>query len=108
MNTAERAAVLAFPEIELLLVIRDGGWRFLPQEADREQLDGFRAWPERWRDGIRIRSATDVLGIRTNPDGDIVWERTGTLADVVGGLLALPAPDEPNAPRLIIGGGPDR
>jgi len=107
VNTVERAAVLAFPEIELLLVIRDGGWRFLPQEPGREQLDGFRTWPQGWRDGIRIRSATEVLGIRTNPDNWVVWECTGTLVDVVTELLALPAPDEPNAPRLVLGHGPD-
>jgi hypothetical protein len=107
MNAVDTAAVQAFPEIEYLLIIRDGGWRFLPQEAGLEQLDGFRAWPQGWRDGIRIRSATDVLGIRANPHHDIVWERAGTLIDVIGDLLALPAPDEPNAPRLVLGHGPD-
>ncbi|MEO6085987.1 MAG: hypothetical protein ABIQ18_23040 [Umezawaea sp.] len=108
MNDVDNAAVLAFPEIEYLILIRDGGWRFLPQEPCRDQLDGFRQWPEGWCDGIRVRSGTDALGIRTDPDGLIVWERAGTLADVVNGLLALPTPDEPNAPRLIIGSGPAR
>jgi hypothetical protein len=108
VNAVDNAAVLAFPEIEYLLIIRDGGWRFLPPEPGRDQLDGFRLWPEGWCDGIRVRSGTDVLGIRTNPDDAIVWERGGSLTDVVTELLALPAPGEPNAPRLIIGRGPDR
>ena len=107
MNAVDTAAVLAFPEIEYLLIIRDGGWRFLPPESGVEQLDGFRAWPRGWRDGIRIRSATDVLGIRTNADHEIVWESTGSITDVISGLLALPAPDEPNAPRLVLGHGPN-
>ncbi|GLZ29379.1 hypothetical protein Lesp02_15690 [Lentzea sp. NBRC 105346] len=107
MNAVDAAAVAAFPEIEMLLVIRDGGWKFLPPEPGRDQLDGFRTWPHGWRDGIRIRSATDALGIRMTPDQEIVWERTGTLTDVIGELLVLPAPDEPNAPRLVLGLGPD-
>ena len=107
MSAVDDAAVLAFPEIEYLLLIRDGGWRFLPQEIGRDQLDGFRQWPEGWRDGIRVRSGTDALGIRTDPDGAIVWERSGDLAGVVNGLLALPTPDAPGAPRLIIGSSPD-
>ena len=105
MNAVEAAAVAAFPEIEMLLVIRDGGWRFLPPEPGRDQLDGFRVWPEGWRDGIRIRSATDALGIRMTPDHEIVWEKAGTLTDVISELLVLPAPDEPDAPRLVLGHG---
>jgi hypothetical protein len=49
-----------------------------------------------------------VLGIRTNPDHQVVWEMGGSLVDVVTELLALPAPAEPNAPRLVLGSGPDR
>jgi hypothetical protein len=108
VNDVDNAAVLAFPEIEYLILIRDGGWRFLPQEPGRDQLDGFRQWPEGWHDGIRVRSGTDALGIRTDPSGGLVWERAGTLTDVVTALLALPAPWESSAPRLIIGTGPDR
>jgi hypothetical protein len=92
----------------MLLVIRDAGWTFLPQEAGCDQLDGFRAWPEGWCDGIRIRSSSDVLAIRTNPDHDLVWDCTGTLVDIITELLTLPSPGDPTAPRLIIGSGPDR
>jgi hypothetical protein len=106
VNDSDREAVYAFPSIEYLLIIRDGGWRFLPQEDGRDQLDGFRPWPDGWRDGIRIRAATDALGIRTNPDHDVVWEHAGTLVDVVTELLALPTPGTTHAPRLIRGSGP--
>jgi hypothetical protein len=108
MNAVDTAAVTAFPEITMLLVIRDAGWTFLPQEPGREQLDGFRTWPEGWCDGIRIRSGSDVLAIRTNPNGALVWEHTGTLVDVITELLALPAPGALNAPHLIIGNSPDQ
>lgn len=108
MNAVDAAAVAAFPEIEMLLLIRDGGWRFLTPEPDRDQLDGFRIWPQGWRDGIRIRSTTDVLGIRINPEHNIVWEKTGTLVSVIADLLMLPAPDEPNSPNRVLGCAPDR
>ncbi|WP_137816015.1 hypothetical protein [Gandjariella thermophila] len=35
-----------------------------------------------------------------------MWERSGTLADVVGGLLHLPPPHDPQAPRLIVSTAP--
>lgn len=107
MNDTDRQAVDAFPAIEYLLIIRDCGWRFLPQEDGRDQLDGFRAWPDGWRDGIRICSDTDTMGIRMNPDHDVVWEHAGTFVDVVTELLASPTPGAAHAPRLIRASNPD-
>jgi len=108
VNAVDRAAVAAYPEIGLLLVIRDAGWRFLPPAPGQDWLDGFRAWPGGWRDGMCVRSVGDALAIRTNPDGDLVWEHTGTLVDVVTELLVLPVPGDPSGPRLVIGSSPER
>lgn len=101
-------ALAAFPELAALVLIRDAGWSFLPPVAVDgaiTEIDGFRAWPTGWFDAIRVRSAGDVVGIRTDcgdPPG-IVWERTGGLSEVVEGLLTLPAPGHRLAPRLVIG-----
>ncbi len=40
------------------------------------------------------------------PTAARVWEREGTLADVIDGLIELPAPDEPGTPRLVTGRRP--
>ncbi|MFD1149837.1 hypothetical protein [Saccharothrix hoggarensis] len=51
-----------------------------------------------------MRSSTDAMALRA--DGDeppgIVWERAGSLSDVVEGLLSLPVPTQRFAPRLIV------
>lgn len=103
-GTTEAAAVAAYPPLQHLLDLLDGGWRFLPIVA--AQLDGFRRWPDGWTDGIRVRHAGDALGIRTDRDQRIVWEFSGSLGEVVGELLLLPAPGHRLAPRLARGHGP--
>ncbi|MFD9734890.1 hypothetical protein [Umezawaea sp. NPDC059074] len=108
VNAVDTAAVAAFPEIAMLLVLRDAGWTFLPRGSDPDQLDGFRTWDDGWCDAIRVRSGSDVRAVRTNPDDHLVWIRTGTLVDVVTELLVLPVPDDSTAPRLVIGSSPDR
>lgn len=46
-------------------------------------------------------SPTDVKALRTDPEGGVVWQRTGTLAEVVTELIAMPSPGAPGAPRLV-------
>ncbi|WP_253837972.1 hypothetical protein [Actinokineospora globicatena] len=41
-----------------------------------------------------------------SPDGDLVWTRDGGLIEVITHLAALPHPDDPLAPQLIIGRTP--
>jgi hypothetical protein len=36
----------------------------------------------------------------------MVWDVAGTLNDVVAELLVLPAPNDPAAPRLVVGTAP--
>ncbi|WP_156094458.1 hypothetical protein [Lentzea aerocolonigenes] len=45
-----------------------------------------------------MRTITDETGI--------VWQRTGTLREVVHGLLELPAPGTRNAPQLLVARAP--
>ena len=78
------------------------------------RLDWHRPWCRcgscRYRALLResrrqaARDAADANGLRTLSDEHgIVWERTGTLVDVVDGLFMLPAPDMPGAPRRVKG-----
>jgi hypothetical protein len=102
-GAAEAAIVQIYPVLRHLLDLRDGGWRFLPIEPGRDQIDGFRQWSGGWRDGVRFRDAGDASGIRTDRDNRIVWEYVGTLADVVQEFLLLPHPGSRLAPRLAKG-----
>ncbi|MFS8103703.1 hypothetical protein LFM09_41935 [Lentzea alba] len=106
-------AVKLFPSLQLLILIREAGWKFLPIDDPGDPnavLDAARVWPAGWRDCIRVRDEADALGLRIRvPDGEpaaIVWELSGTLGEVVHELLALPAPGTRLAPTLIIGAAP--
>lgn len=104
-------AVRRYPSLSGLVTIRRAGWRFLPvvmEDGWPDELDAVKVWPQGWRDGIRVRSESDALGIRVrlNSPPEIVWERGGTLVEVVGGLLCLPAPGHRLAPRLAVGSAP--
>ncbi|WP_158852379.1 hypothetical protein [Saccharothrix deserti] len=108
---SDAAAVRAFPALAGLVAIRDAGWQFVHQrvvDGVPTEVDGFRLWPDGRHDAIRVRSSTDAMALRA--DGDeppgIVWERAGSLSDVVEGLLSLPAPTQRFAPRLIVASAP--
>ncbi len=102
--TTEGAALAEFPELRRLVDLRNAGWRFVPVSADGELVEvrGVRAWPEGWADAIVVRFTNDAAGLRCDPSGGVVWERAGNLADVVDGLLTLPVPSDPAAPRLVL------
>jgi hypothetical protein len=108
-------AVKLFPSLQHLILIREAGWKFLPIDDPGDPnavLDAARIWSAGWRDCIRVREETDAIGLRIRVPADkhtapaIVWERSGTLAEVVHELLALPAPGERHAPTLITGAAP--
>ncbi|TQM83265.1 hypothetical protein FHX81_5683 [Saccharothrix saharensis] len=102
----DAAIVAAYPELQHLLDLRHGGWRFLPIEPGRSQIDGFRKWPAGWTDAIRIKDSGDALGLRLDGEHAITWEYAGALAEVVQELLLLPQPSSRLAPRLARGKGP--
>jgi hypothetical protein len=104
----EGAAIAEFPELRRLVELRNAGWQFMPVSAGGELVEvrGVRAWPGQWVDAIVVRFTTDAAGLRCDPSGGVVWERIGDLAGVVEGLLTLPVPSDPAAPRRVIRNGP--
>lgn len=94
-----------------MIVIRDAGWQFRPEKGDDGEPDALYAClarPGGWRDGLRVRSETEALGVRIRvaDPWELVWERTGTVVEVVAALLCLPPPGHRLAPRLVIGTAP--
>lgn len=100
-------AIRRYPKLASLRALADRGWKFFTREAGDGQLlqlDGFYCWPHEVTDAIAIYAETNAKGLRTLGDqNDIVWKRIGTVAEVIDGLLELPAPGLPNAPRLVKG-----
>jgi hypothetical protein len=109
LTTADHAALAAYPELRRLVELREGGgWFFQPVRVDGELelLTGARMWPDGWSDAIAIRDVGNARAFRCDPIGGEVWKREGGLVEVIDGLVELPAPDEPNAPRLVKGTAP--
>jgi hypothetical protein len=103
LTSADRLAILRYPELAQLVALRSRGWFFQPVqvEGELELVTGARSWPEGWSDALAIRSQGDAKAFRCDPMGGVVWHRQGGLVEVVDGLLELPGPSEPNAPRLV-------
>lgn len=115
MADAQPLAWAEFPELRRLADLRNAGWRlFAVKDAEGTvtRIDGLFVWPDLvypdadWVDTVMVLSATDAKALRANPDDEVVWTREGTLEDVVDGLLQLPPPGEPGAPRLVRGAAP--
>jgi hypothetical protein len=110
VNRTEMAAVTLYPELIRIIEMRQsGGWVFQPVVVDTavELLAGWRVWLlGGWSDAVTIRSQTDAKAFRCNADGGTVWKLEGTLNDVVDGLIDLPTPDAPHAPKLVLGRRP--
>ena len=107
MQEAKRLALAEYPQFaETLIPAVDNGWMFVPASAGHDFMKGFRLWPDYWADAVVIRSETEVHGHRIDPAGMRVWSRDGSLVEVMCGLLDLPAPGQPNSPRLAIGHAP--
>jgi hypothetical protein len=98
------AALTEFPELRRLVELLRAGWQLLPVSSGGELVEvrGVRVWPDEWLDAIVMRFTTDAAGQRRDRFGGVVWEHAGDLADVVDGLLALPAPNDLSAPRLVL------
>lgn len=111
MNAADEAALRAFPELSRLAELRASGrWMFMPGKGHDGELIEIRA-VRIWllsgsADALKVRYTTDARAVRTRDDGAVVWERAGTLVEVVDALLGLPAPGAPGAPHLARGRTP--
>src|SRR6266511_1417192 len=91
---SEAAALAAYAELRRLIDLREADWAFLPRhDADGELVEvrGVRTWPDSGSaDALMVRYVTDAAGLRCDHAGGVVWQREGTLAEVVDGLLTLP------------------
>ncbi|MGC7102950.1 hypothetical protein ACPZ19_50530 [Amycolatopsis lurida] len=107
--TAPNASPLAFlwvsPEFDQLEILLARGWTFDPGFDDRGELErvkGIFIWrTDGVVDAVRIKGRGDAAAMRCNRAGELLWEREGTTADVLGDLLELPPPSDPRAPRLV-------
>jgi hypothetical protein len=106
MTESDRRAVALYPELQKLIDIRELGWVFRVEPAeDLIVVKGMylhKVGMVHWADMLEIRALTDAVTVRLNPDRDVVWNVTGTLVDIVDGLIQLPHPSSPFAPRLIL------
>jgi hypothetical protein len=105
---AVTAALAAYPQLGRLLVLKARGWVFRPVllHDELQLVAGAFVWPGGWSDALAVRHITDARGFRCDPAGGAVWHREGGLVDVIDGLAGLPDPDEPGAPRLVLGTAP--
>jgi hypothetical protein len=103
LTAADRRALAAYPQLGRVLELRGVGWFFRPLlvEGRVELLTGARMWPDQWSDAIAIRNLGDARAFRCDPAGGEVWKHEGGLVEVIDSLVALPAPHEPHAPRLV-------
>jgi hypothetical protein len=104
---SEAEAVARYPELELLRTIKAAGRTFRARfdgVGELLAIEGWRDWPDGWRDAIVITDSADACAGRALAD-EMVWAVEGTLNDVVD-LLVLPAPSDPAAPRLVVGSAP--
>jgi hypothetical protein len=108
LTAADQAALRHYPELHRLIELREGGWFFqpVPVAGELELVTGARVWLDGWSDAIAIRDLGDARAFRCDPVGGEVWKREGGLVEVIDGLVELPAPDDPGAPRLVKGRAP--
>lgn len=96
---------MEYPELQRIIDLCAAGWCFVPRVecGEMAELRGVRTWPGGWADALLVRYVTDARGVRVDHAGGITWQREGTLAEVVDGLLTLPAPGDRAAPRVVVG-----
>ncbi|MDQ3403073.1 MAG: hypothetical protein M3548_06720 [Actinomycetota bacterium] len=100
----EATALHRYPELEAM---REAGWNFSAL-GGKDELVSIAATRDhdRYTDTLFIFEGTEVLANRMlsyEYGGGFVWTREGSnLQEIVRELLALPAPDEPGAPSLVI------
>ncbi|MGH3949467.1 MAG: hypothetical protein ACRDSE_10115 [Pseudonocardiaceae bacterium] len=105
-STEEQEALRIYPELQALVVARQGGWNFRPIVGDNK-LAGISGSYSRqqYTDAIFIFDRNNVSAARVLDDaygGGCVWTKEGSdLQEVVYGILGLPEPGTPGAPHLV-------
>lgn len=98
------------PEFDQLAALLARDWEFSPYFGPSGELDRIaaaRVWgTEGQVDALRIKSQTDAAAMRADAYGGLLWEKDGTVKDVLAALLELPSPSHPLAPQLVRGKAP--
>jgi hypothetical protein len=94
-DTHEGKALRALREL-----ISAGGWQ--PTHGGPAMRVYIRPWPDNSADSLMFSDPDTAYAERVNPNGEPVWQLTGTVTETVAALRALPTPDEPNTPRAIL------
>lgn len=100
-------ALSRYPELQALVDAQAEGWVFrtITEAGEVVGLAGSRTRQE-FTDALFIFDRSNVCGARVLADeygGGCSWTKEGSdLQEIVDDLLALPQPDAPRAPRLII------
>lgn len=81
-------------------LISEGGWQ--PTYGGPSMQIYIRAWPDNAADNLMFNDVRTAYAERVNSNGEPVWQFTGTVADAVAALRALPKPDAPDAPRSVL------
>ncbi|CRK61694.1 hypothetical protein [Alloactinosynnema sp. L-07] len=106
-HISEGDALARFPELAELVILRRRGWTFHPL-GQHDDLIGIAATLSRrqYTDALFVFDRRHIVASRiVNDDhgGGIVWVKDGSdLTELTRDLLALPPPDAPGAPSLLI------
>jgi hypothetical protein len=112
ITESDRRAVALYPALQRLVDIRGIGWVFqlvTDDDGGVTAVKGFfmhKVGMVYWADMLQIRNVTDAAAVRLNPERQVVWQATGTMVDIIDGLIQLPHPTSPFAPRLVLGKKP--
>ncbi|EHR53474.1 hypothetical protein FHU38_000104 [Saccharomonospora amisosensis] len=82
-----------YPELQCLIDMVDSGWEFVHRISETfclVRLDAACYWPT-CVDGLKVFDRYNAVAVRWAWDGHELWRSEGSLADVVEGLLSLPA-----------------
>ncbi|WP_139190575.1 hypothetical protein [Actinokineospora iranica] len=105
VDFTETEALSVLPELSELLAVRRDGWRFhLLSADDRPRGVAASRGQVGHTDVVVIFDRSQVLGMRVvpDPDGGIAWLRHGGgIAGTARELIELPAPGEPEAPKVL-------
>jgi hypothetical protein len=108
MEITEEQALRRFPELRELVTVRQAGWKFR-LIGDRDKgVEGIVASysQKQFTDALWIWDVSTILGVRILDEeygGGTVWQKDGSLSEIVHELLGLPDPDDRLAPKLVKG-----
>ncbi|GAA0638366.1 hypothetical protein GCM10010174_70290 [Kutzneria viridogrisea] len=100
-STALEDAIRVWPELEALRYLDGWTWQVCGSVVSRDGLLGYRSLTLSglWLEVLLIFGPDDCEAQRAF-DNRAVWERRGTVAEVLAAVAVLPPPGAPGAPLL--------